>query len=348
MGQFTSTRIFRVRTGFNTQAEKATMPEPADHHRRVFNRKLRDLATGTQRTYRSCWRLFDQWRGTREVCDEVLADYVAHLFDKKGRAPGSLKVAVRAVGFRHRWTGRGKITPDEWIETFSELKRAAREGFRRGNGRAPHLRIDQVERTIQAAESSGTIYGTRDAAMIACQFYACLRISEVVGLEVQDLQVMDDGSGRLFIAKSKTDQFGEGQSRAISKAGVDRILAWMERGQIVSGPIFRSMKKVGFDIQEILVKDRAIAKNSAAGIVTKRAAAVGLKGVTSHSLRRSMAGYLRSQGLRTVDIQEAGGWSSADMVLRYTARERGSESALVTAVPKDVHLKKARRLRAVV
>ena len=52
--------------------------------------------------------------------------------------------------------------------------------------------------------------GLRDAALISLAYDAGLRFSELVAATVADLRQVGDGSGRLEIVHSKTDQLGEG------------------------------------------------------------------------------------------------------------------------------------------
>lgn len=56
------------------------------------------------------------------------------------------------------------------------------------------------------------VIGLRDAALISLAYEAGLRVSELVAAQVTDVSQVADGSGRLEIAHSKTDQPGEGRS----------------------------------------------------------------------------------------------------------------------------------------
>lgn len=64
--------------------------------------------------------------------------------------------------------------------------------------------------TVKALlDSCGSgVVGLRDAALISLAYDAGLRVSELVGSEVADLRQIGDGSCRLAIAHSKTDQQG--------------------------------------------------------------------------------------------------------------------------------------------
>lgn len=60
------------------------------------------------------------------------------------------------------------------------------------------------------ASCGSDLVSLRDEALISISYDGGLRVSELVGATVADLKQCADGSGRLNIARSKTDQTGEG------------------------------------------------------------------------------------------------------------------------------------------
>ena len=64
-----------------------------------------------------------------------------------------------------------------------------------------------MERVCSFAEASKTLAGLRDSAMIRLMSDCLLRISEVVAVNVEDIDKV------LTVRSSKTDQEGEGAAR---------------------------------------------------------------------------------------------------------------------------------------
>lgn len=91
-----------------------------------------------------------------------------------------------------------------------------------------------------------TLRRKRDRALLALGFSDAFRRSELVALEVQDLEETDHGL-RVLIRRSKTDQEGRGHEIAILRGaklrGVEALRAWLAAASITNGPIFRRVNK---------------------------------------------------------------------------------------------------------
>jgi integrase len=67
-----------------------------------------------------------------------------------------------------------------------------------------------------AEATPGTLRGARDRAILLLGFAGAFRRSELVALDVADLEETEGGF-RITIRKSKTDQEGEGQTIGITR-----------------------------------------------------------------------------------------------------------------------------------
>lgn len=137
----------------------------------------------------------------------------------------------------------------------------------------------------------------RDRALLLLGFAGAFRRSELVALNVEDLEA--DAAGlKIHIRHSKTDQEGAGATIAVVKGSiacpVSALRAWLEVAGITTGPVFRSVKKGG------KLGDRLMA-HSVAEIVKIHAERVGLDPqiFSGHSLR---AGFLTSAAKRGASI----------------------------------------------
>jgi integrase len=90
--------------------------------------------------------------------------------------------------------------------------------------------------------------GLRDKALILVGFFGALRRSELVGLNIEDVEFVPEGA-ILTIRKSKTDQEGRGRAVAIPYAKrpdlcpVRALQAYLKALGRTEGPLFVSMHK---------------------------------------------------------------------------------------------------------
>lgn len=136
--------------------------------------------------------------------------------------PATLARRIASIARIHRILGFGEKEP---LPTQAGMVRDTLKGIRRKKRerqrQAAPLRFGEAMQDGQAPPegvtvkallaSCGTdIIGLRDAALISLAYNAGLRVSELVAAKVADLRQVGDGSGRLEIAHSKTDQLGRG------------------------------------------------------------------------------------------------------------------------------------------
>ena len=294
-----------------------------------LKRAMRSLTKQTRATYRSVLSRLDKWLDGRPLTDTLLADWCDKLHEQ-GKAPASAEMVVNAARFR-----AAALQTDNPVgaETKRALKMVIREGAGRGRGRARSLTLEEVKKIIQETERQDTIWAVRDAALIAVTFHCGLRISETVNLNIEDFQLTDDkefaGEGIIQIRQSKTDQRGTGTPVPVPFDAASRVCAWIATAGISHGPLFRPFANAPEGGHKIA--DRKLGKAMAAIIVKRRAAAVGFKGITSHSMRRSFAQHLDSLGFSTHAIMQAGRWKSSAMVDTYTANQQALRSKVLGA-----------------
>ena len=108
------------------------------------------------------------------------------------------------------------------------------------------MRFSQVDTAAAvAANDSGSVAGLRDAALLAVASDGLLRVSEVAALDVGDVQAEADGSGRLLVGESKTDQEGQGAVLYLGALTVSRVSAWLAAAGHQDGPLFRRVRRGG-------------------------------------------------------------------------------------------------------
>lgn len=161
------------------------------------------LAPNTRRAYLSDLGEFERWGGSIPATAEAVAAYLAARADTL--AVASLVRHVASISKAHE--ARGLPNP-----TRSELVRATMRGIKRTRGCAqreakPLLRDD----LLMVLDTMGDgLKDIRDRALLLIGFAGGLRRSELVGLDVTDIEHVRQGIV-LHLRRSKTDQDGHGQ-----------------------------------------------------------------------------------------------------------------------------------------
>jgi site-specific recombinase XerD len=257
-----------------------------------------DKAPATRVAYRSDFFAFREWCAARGVdalpaSPESVAGYLASEAEA-GLAASTITRRCAAIRHAHKLA-------DFEPPTNCEAVRATLRGIRRAVGTAPARKTPVLAETARAmalAAPAG-LKGTRDRALLLLGFAGAFRRSELVALDVADLEETDDGF-KITIRRSKTDQEGHGETIAIIRGGgttcpVKAVKAWLQAAGISEGPLFRPVAKGG----------RVIAKRltdkSVCDFVKAYAELVGLKAADfgAHSLR---AGFLTSAARRGASV----------------------------------------------
>jgi integrase len=99
-----------------------------------------------------------------------------------------------------------------------------------------------------ALTAPDSLKGLCDRALLLLGFAGAFRRSELVALDVGDLEDTEDGI-KITIRRSKTDQEGHGETIAIIRGGascpVKAVKAWLLAAGINEGSLFRPVAKGG-------------------------------------------------------------------------------------------------------
>ena len=281
------------------------------------------LAPATVRAYRGALDALDRWLAEqgRAADDAGIADYLAARHDA-GAAPASIGMTVAAVKAAARLSGRPSPAGPETARVMAGIRR---EGRGRGRGQATGLQWAAADTVAAVAANAGrrSLAGLRDAALVALASDALLRVSEVVAVQVADIAAEPDGSGRLTVHRSKTDQEGRGVVLYLGEPTMRRIAAWREASGIHEGPLFRRLRR-GDRVEASAISDRA-----ARSVIRARAADAGIEGrVSGHSLRIGAAQSLAAAGAGLVELQQAGRWGSPAMPAHYARGQLAARGAV--------------------
>lgn len=199
-------------------------------------------SAATRRAYKCDWADFAAWcerAGAIALPAEpaVLASYLAQLADR-GKKVSTIRRRLAAIAYAHRL--KGLPLPGE-----SDAVRAVLAGIRRTVGvavsrKAPATAL-VIARAIAARQpdrARGGLRFLRDQALLLLGFAAALRRSELVALDIADLEFSDRGV-IVAIRSSKTDQEAEGAFVAVPNGRklkpVAALRAWLDALARASG-----------------------------------------------------------------------------------------------------------------
>jgi site-specific recombinase XerD len=256
-----------------------------------------EKAPATRRAYRcdfQAFRVFCLARGVDALPGrpETVAAYLAHEAEK-GSAASTITRRCAAIRYAHRLA-------DLEPPTNSEHVRATLRGIRRAIGAAPARKTPVLaeQARAMALAAPDSLKGLRDRALLLLGFAGAFRRSELVALDVADLEETDDGY-KVTIRRSKTDQEGHGATIAIVRGSatcpVKAMKAWLAAAGISEGPVFRPVAKGG------RLGARRLTDKSVCDLVKAYAGQLGLKASDfgAHSLR---AGFLTSAARRGASV----------------------------------------------
>ena len=310
---------------FDREAERmATVVKLADipkNHREELIREYRvrseaAFAPTTLRNFRQITHNFQVWCCENgfdpdpPVDPRAVAEYVDSLGGKVRCT--TIETRLWAISEMHR--AAFQPTPSRHM-----LVELALKGVKRKYGawvrQAPPLCKAEVYKAIDKLGSSRL--ETRDKAVLWIATDSWCRASEIIALRVRDLMRQDDGSSLLFIARSKTDQFGHGAYAYLSEAGTQAVLEWIEMAKLKNDDPLVTKHQANAQVGPM---DAATISR-----IIKRC--TGRTDVSAHSMRVGGVHDAFRIGCDLSSIMVAGRWSSPEMPARYGRRILASNSA---------------------
>ena len=296
---------------------EAELPaEMADMVERAAGYADQARAPNTLRAYAADWRDFAAWCDTQELRALPTTTWTVgiYLSDLAQRAKvATLARRLVAIASMHRKCGHD-------LDTRHQAIRDTLNGIRRVNGaaqvgKAPALIADVRNMVGMFGEGPKAV---RDRALLLIGFAGAFRRSEIVSLDVTDLDFAGDGL-KVTLRRSKTDQDGQGRLVGVPYGSnpetcpVRSLQAWIAASGIVEGAVFRPVSKKG------IVGRGRLTGRVVALVVKATAKAAGLDPVkyAGHSLRAGLATSAAAAGASERSIMAQTGHKSVVMARRY-------------------------------
>lgn len=276
-------------------------------------------APNTVRAYRSDLSDFTMWCTDHQLTPipataETVALYITALAGAAAK-PSTIQRRLSAISQAHQLSGH------EPSPTQAPIVRTTMAGIRRTLGMAPVQKTAVVTaelRTLLGVTPEDTLAGLRDRALLLVGFAGGFRRSELVAVDVADVEETEDGL-RVRVRRSKTDQEGEGREVGIPRGQkpetdpVRALRAWRVAAGIDGGPLFRPVNR------HDTVQDRRLTAEGVAMVVKRAAERAGLDPAcyAGHSLRSGLATAAAAGGAPERAIMRQTGHRSVEMVRRY-------------------------------
>ena len=174
--------------------------------------------------------------------------------------------------------------------------------------------LGDVERLLEAAGAPGTALALRDRALLEVLYGTGARISEAVGLDVDDLE-LDDPAGSSVLLR------GKGSKERIVPVG--RFACEAVQAYVVQGrPVLLEAGSSGTTARGAMflnARGGRLSRQSAWAVIVKAAERAGITAeVSPHTLRHSFATHLLEGGADVRVVQELLGHASVTTTQVYT------------------------------
>ena len=278
-------------------------------------------AINTVRAYKSDFNdfgLFCAQNGFKSLPSEpkIVSLYLTYLSTKEAKM-STLKRRLVSIGVIHKLKGHYLDTKHpSIIENIMGIKR------RKGSvqkAKKPLL-INTLKELINVIDQQDKeeVKKLRDRSIILIGFSGGFRRNEIVSLDYDDLDFVPEGL-KINLRKSKTDQFGEGFTKALpyfnnsQYCPVVSLKKWIEISKITSGAVFRRFSK-GSRLSKNRLTDQTVAL-----LIKEYLKLTGIdsKNYSGHSLRSGFATSAAESGAEERSIMTMTGHKSTEMVRRY-------------------------------
>ncbi len=260
----------------------------------VVGRRRLDLgehAPGLRRAYAGALRRF--------------ADSLAARADR-GASPATLSQDYAAIGAAGRDSRTGDPRGPVSKATLRGVRRqASQAGQQPGRGQVAAMGWQAVVEAAALAAAERSPAGLKDAAILRVMSDAFLRVSEAAALDWADVQQEADGSGRLTVRCSKTDQEAEGAVLFLGAPSMRAVRKW-KAASVAESPLFRRVWG-----RSNTVGSTALSPNTVRRVLHQRAKAAGVESrISGHSACVGSAQDLAAAGAELTELMDAGRWQS--------------------------------------
>jgi len=269
-----------------------------------------NLSENTRRAYAADMKDFRHYGGKVPASADMIVRYLAESAD--WCSISTLKRRLMAI--RHAHIEEGYLPPTDHPKIKAILR-----GIKRQKGIAQRQAAPLMRRDLQkiVRHMAATPIDLRDKALLLLGFAGAFRRSELVGLNIEDLERVDEGY-LVHIRRSKTDQEGRGRIVAIPKlrgrlCAVAAVERWIDTAEISHGAVFLRLTRSG------KVSRHRLDAGYVSLLLKHRLRAIGIEAThySAHSLRAGLVTEAAKAGVPAWKIRQQTGHKTDQMVARY-------------------------------
>lgn len=235
----------------------------------------------------------------RQVTGAHVTDWLYRLTEAGSKASSAARKLVAVRGFSRHLVSEGIVPKD-----FAELVRGPRV-----TRKLPDILNAQEVAKLLAAPESSSVRGLRDRALLELFYSSGLRVSELAGLMLQQID-LDQGVVRVF---------GKGAKERMVPVGSSAVAAIRTYLFAARPSLVKARTGSALFLSE---RGRALSRKTLWGLIKGYAKRAGIsKNVKPHLLRHSFATHLLEGGADLRAIQEMLGHADIGTTQIYTAVE---------------------------
>ena len=280
------------------------------------------------------WKTFVKWcqaRGFQSLpADPETVAVFIFTQGYGGKKSNTLRGYASSIAAKHRSAGHDSPCTDRVAMVIKGFVNRAKEAGQREK-RAEPLTAEDLEKIRDTAciprktdrgmerPANARRRGRVDIALISVMRDALLRRSEAAEILWKHIADEPDGSGRLTIPWSKTDQQGEGVVLYLGPPTMKALDKIRPRQPLMPTEDEGEKKAFVFGLKPAAISERIAAAALAAGLG---------EGYSGHSCRVGMAADLAEAGATMPQLQSVGRWKSSQTVARYVGAQFAGRSVV--------------------
>ena len=285
----------------------------------LFAQYLAEIGNGSAPTGDTLATRAEAWRG---VTWGLVEGFVRWML-RQGYAVGSVNVRLSTVKTYAKLAAKaGALDRQELamiaLVTGYPHKEAKRINERRAEAEIPTRVGDKKAEPVTLTASQvkalkdqpDTAQGRRDRVIMCLLLDLGLRCGELAGLTVGDVDLQER---ELRVCRPKVDVE---QTHRLINGSFEAVRTWLQTDAPVIGPLLRSSRKGG-ELTGAGMTERAITER-----VRYLGERLGIEGLSAHDCRHAWATLAARNGTPIDRLQDAGGWASVAMPMRYIERAR--------------------------
>lgn len=304
-----------------------------------FEQRKDQFAASTWDQLQYGWRKFSRWCEENQLnplpaSSQIVEQYLQYIAANMHRnSIGSLLWAVRTIHVK-----AGCNDPTAAMVVRDKLKGVRRKKIEGGETikQATALRQGDLETLHRCWADADTARHRRDLMAIHLAYETMLRKSELARVRIQDIELMDDGSGVVTIPWTKTNRSGEDEVAPITEQVVGMIDEYLQHNDLdwrSEGYLIRPLTRYGKLQRNISTPLSApaldaIFRSAWETVLPHRPALRQQPPFSGHSCRVGAAQDLLAAGYSIPGIMQSGRWSSEAMVIRYCRKIMAQEGAM--------------------